>query len=407
MKDNHVWCELCRGYARDQTAYDAHYKEKHEPAKKPPMKVSQREPTPTPEPSNKPTQEPDKEPVEEPTPEPKPGQVSQSVISTGAATSETNCEGRPFKCKHCDKAFKNAPQRNMHINRIHRIHKCTDCDKRFITEEGRDHHRADVHKHPRFHCEVKRCEVYAHNLEELHRHRQDIHWSMFPFRCNLCPYVLGTRENFERHQEKMHGILASKYDGSVKYKCTKCVREYRSVSMFINHSREHDENIHQCSECNWCFAMLNRLHVHCKSTHDTMHNACDTCETDFPNNQELFHHVRNDHVNLCHICRTNFVSSSQLQDHLDEAHAQARARFREQMIDDERAKEREEKARRKEERKKKKKRKKKDEDDDDDDDEDDDSTYYPSQDQGDDSNLDSEWLPSRRALKRADEEGDH
>ena len=66
MNDNHVWCELCRGHTRDQTAYDAHYKEKHEPAKKSPMKVSQREPTPTPEPSKEPTQEPDKEPNKEP-----------------------------------------------------------------------------------------------------------------------------------------------------------------------------------------------------------------------------------------------------------------------------------------------------------------------------------------------------
>ena len=60
---------------------------------------------------------------------------------------------------------------------------------------------------------------------------------------------------------------------------------------------------------------------------------------------------------------------------------------------------------RRRERKKKKKKKKKDDDDDDDDDEDDDSTYYPSQDQGDDSNLDPEWLPSKRALKRADKGG--
>ena len=134
-----------------------------------------------------------------------------------------------------------------------------------------------------------------------------------------------------------------------------------------------------------------------------MHNACDTCGADFPNNQDLFHHVRKDHVNLCHICRENFVLSSQLQKHLDEAHAQARARSREQMIDDERTKEHEEKERRKREKKKKKKKKRAE---DDDDDEDDDSTYYPSQDQGDDSNVDPEWLPSKRALKRADKEGD-
>ena len=132
----------------------------------------------------------------------------------------------------------------MHINMVHRIHKCTDCDKRFVTEEGRDNHRADVHQHPRFHCKVKRCGVYAHNQEELHRHMRNKHWSKFPFRCTLCPYVLETRESFERHLEKMHNIPASKDDSSVVYKCTKCVREYRSVSMFINHSREHSENIH-------------------------------------------------------------------------------------------------------------------------------------------------------------------
>ena len=50
MNDTHVWCELCRGYAKDQTTYDAHYKEKHESAKKSPMKVSQRESTPVSEP---------------------------------------------------------------------------------------------------------------------------------------------------------------------------------------------------------------------------------------------------------------------------------------------------------------------------------------------------------------------
>ena len=49
MNNHHVWCELCKGYAKDQTSYDSHYKEKHEPEKEPPLKVTQREPTPTPE----------------------------------------------------------------------------------------------------------------------------------------------------------------------------------------------------------------------------------------------------------------------------------------------------------------------------------------------------------------------
>ena len=90
---------------------------------------------------------------------------------------------------------------------------------------------------------------------------------------------------------------------------------------------------------------------------------------------------------------------------MDEAHAKAQVKSKQEMIDDERARECEERERCKEERKKKKKKKrKKDDDDDDDDDKDDDPTYHPSQDKGDE---DDEWLPSKGELRRADEEGDY
>ena len=188
MNNTHVWCELCKGYTKNQTTYDNHYKEKHESTMKSPLKVTQREPTPIPDPV-----EPEKEPKKEPTPETPASQVSQSVISSVAATTETNRKDCPFGCKHCGKTFKKAPQRNMHINTVHHIHKCIDCDKRFLTEEGRDNHRADVHKHPRFLCRVKRCDVYAHNIEELHRHRRNKHWSKFLFQMQSVPLRTGNK----------------------------------------------------------------------------------------------------------------------------------------------------------------------------------------------------------------------
>ena len=43
---------------------------------------------------------------------------------------------------------------------------------------------------------------------------------------------------------------------------------------------------------------------------------------------------------------------------------------------------------------------------DDDDDNDDDDTYHPSQDYNDNSQVDSEFRPTKRELKEADEEGD-
>ena len=58
------------------------------------------------------------------------------------------------------------------------------------------------------------------------------------------------------------------------------------------------------------------------------------------------------------------------------------------------------------ERKKKKKKKKRYRDDDADDDEDDDETYHPSQDYNNDSQVDSEFSPTKRELRKADKEGD-
>ena len=55
---------------------------------------------------------------------------------------------------------------------------------------------------------------------------------------------------------------------------------------------------------------------------------------------------------------------------------------------------------------KKKKKKKEKKQDDDDNDEDEDETYYPSQDYGDNSNVDPEYRPSKKELKGADKEGD-
>ena len=43
---------------------------------------------------------------------------------------------------------------------------------------------------------------------------------------------------------------------------------------------------------------------------------------------------------------------------------------------------------------------------DDDNDDDDDDTYHPSQDYNDDSHVDPEFRPTKRELKKADEESD-
>ena len=126
--------------------------------------------------------------------------------------------------------------------------------------------------------------------------------------------------------------------------------------MFINHSRDHEENKYECEECKWCFESYARLHGHCRSTHDTMKFSCDTCGEDFSNNEDLYRHVTRKHILICHVCRNTFVSESELQGHLEECHGEKTPRTREQMIEDEQAEEHLKKQRRREERRRKRKR---------------------------------------------------
>ena len=102
LSNNHVWCEPCQGYAKDQQMYDAHCKAKHKKGPKSTEEESQKKPTP------KPQADPD------PTPDP-----SELHVTDDKVTMETDPKDHPFKCKHCARMFKSVPQMNMHINRRH------------------------------------------------------------------------------------------------------------------------------------------------------------------------------------------------------------------------------------------------------------------------------------------------
>ena len=368
----------------DQQTYDAHYKVKHDKGPKMAEEQPQKEPTPKPQADPELTLDP-----------------PQPQVTGDQATPKTGHDDCQHKCKYCGKGFSTASQVNMHINTKYRIILCTDCDKRFVSEQARDDHRTDVHKYPRFHCKIKKCGAFAHSPEELHRHMRSKHWDSFPYRCSQCPYLFKDRHRLNHHLEEIHGRLKLREGKGDLYQCG----NFRVANMLIDHSRDHMENVHACKECRWHFATCARLHAHCRSTHDTIHYACNTCGETFLSNDDLCKHAKSKHIILCHICRNTFVSQNQLQENLDEDHAQEQPKSRGEMIEDERAKEHGDKHEKKRKKKRKKKKKAKD-DDDDDDNEDDNSTYYPSQDLGDDSQEDPEWVPSKQALRRADEEGD-
>ena len=331
-----------------------------------------------------------------------------------------------IKCKTCGEVFRNFFQLKNHA-KVH-INQCPFCSDNFSTAAELEEHMEQKHAEDPDTVE-RQCSLcaatysamedlvshmqevhrpYAYNVNELHEHMRSVHWSKMKYRCNKCPAVFKAFSGLDKHHEKSHD--RARVSGvMVDLPCPKCSRTFKDVTMFINHSRDHEENQYECEECRWCFESYARLHGHCRSTHDMMKFSCDTCGEDFNNNEDLYRRAKCKHIQICHVCRSTFVSESELQVHLEEVHGEKTPRTREQMIKDEQAEDRLEKQRRKEKKKKKKKRKRKhndDEDDHDDDDKDEDETYHPSQDYGDDSTVDPEYRPTKKQLKDADREGD-
>ena len=359
LDSKHVSCELCEGYLRDEQNLEEHNERHHS---------KQPEPAPTPE-----------------------------------ATQDIDPEDRPHGCRYCDARFQEASELKAHVNGKHRTVPCPDCSKRFVTELDRDNHRKDSHGLPKFNCRIKDCKVFRHSIEQMFQHMRSDHWKQLRYRCNKCPFLSKDFKSLDKHHEKDHGREPIKGSDSQSFPCGKCPRKFQELSMLINHSKDHPENVHQCEECRWRFTSHRRLNEHCRNTHDTKHFSCDTCGKSFSSNDDLYRHQVSKHIHLCHICYNQFLSQSELKDHMNEVHDKAEPRSSERMAEDQLVQQFHERQRKK---KKRKKKKKKQDDDDDDDDEDEDETYYPSQDYGDDSNVDPEYRPSKKELKGADKEGD-
>ena len=259
---------------------------------------------------------------------------TEAQVTMDPATLDTSCQDCQVKCKYCDKYFKSVAECNMHVNRRHKNISCPKCKKPFVKQADFDNHFRDVHK---FFCKVEGCSVYKYNDLELHEHMRYNHWPQIVFRCNKCIKVFSTRPKLHQHHKVDHGRVKLTDMQGEKYPCLKCHREFLNESMFVSHSRDHEENIYACNEYRWHFGTIAGLIMHCRDTHDDRHYVCPTCGEVFGNNSDLCRHTTSFHIKLCHICHRSFLSDDKLIDHMTNIHQGATVHSQEQMIEDKRA----------------------------------------------------------------------
>ena len=262
---------------------------------------------------------------------------TDSHITMDPVTLDTSHQDHQVKCKYCDRYFKSIAECNMHVNRKHKKILCPECEKRFVKQADCDNHFRDFHKLKKLVCRVKGCSVYKYNIIELHEHMRYDHWSQIVFRCNKCIKVFSTRPELHQHHKVDHSRVKLADVQGEKYPCLRCHRQFLSKSMFVSHSRDHEENVYACNECLWHFNTIACLIKHCKDTYDDKHYACTMCREVFGNNPGLCRHTTSYHIKFCHICCRSFVSDDKLIDHMNNMHLGATVHSREEMIEHEQA----------------------------------------------------------------------
>ena len=200
--------------------------------------------------------------------------------------------------------------------------------------------------------------MHKPNDLELHENMRYNHWAKFVFRCNKCPKVFRTRPELHQHHEVEHSRVRLVDVKGEKYPCLRCRREFLSKSMFVTHSRDHEENVYGCNQCLWHFNSIAGLVKHGRDTHDDRHYACTTCGEVFGNNADLCQHTTSYHIKLCHVCCSSFVSDDRLIEHMNEVHPGSMVCSHEQIIKDEWAQDHAVRQMYKEHQRKKKKKKK-------------------------------------------------
>lgn len=136
------------------------------------------------------------------------------------------------------------------------------------------------------------CGKQFRSMATLENHKR-VHTREKPFICNLCTKPFRTKGNLLEHKrvhnnslwlmksdtklQSVDAVTVSGGSGSsssnngceYNYKCTLCVKSFRTYTALLNHERVHTrEKPFECSVCDKCFRTKSNLTEHMKGCHD-------------------------------------------------------------------------------------------------------------------------------------------
>lgn len=206
----------------------------------------------------------------------------------GVKTKQEN--GERFKCKFCDKWFRNKYVRNSHVKEVHLSEpmKCKLCDFEGVRAV-------------------------------LRRHKRDVHAEK-RFPCSLCHGAFKTLHTLKMHMTA-HSDLRC-------YTCDICGMGFKRLNNVRDHMKCHEQKSNQCQICGNFFARKRYLAIHEKTIHNFYADGvipeekgfeCGTCGAKLKWKKNLLAHMRihtGEKPYVCKICKKDFICHGSLRTHM-------------------------------------------------------------------------------------------
>lgn len=299
-------------------------------------------------------------------------QTTSKTAKAGGIHLHKQLPEKPFKCKHCPKAFKCLSNLSRHLSRHSKgemqcehcgekttnlknheqrcsmreeRYVCTLCQKSCDTAYKLERHKK-THEKP-YQCEE--CDKRFSEITDLTAHQRR-HSNKRPFVCNLCDKSFINKHSLQNHNKKHRdGHFPCKTcnktfdsDDALKshlsthsmktFKCKECDEEFNLSALYERHcEKHHKQSLAQgrdfkCSHCHKSYDTKYRLTRHL-ATHTGKKEKCSECDKLFFDKHDLKKHLRihtGERPYKCSECSWAFPQSSQLYKHLRIQHGKGK-----------------------------------------------------------------------------------
>ncbi|XP_054288677.1 zinc finger protein 271-like isoform X2 [Macrosteles quadrilineatus] len=183
---------------------------------------------------------------------------------------------RPYKCKVCDKGFKQPTQLINHVSSVHNKHQSKNSGSKWYMSQK---------------CEI--ClKTYA-DSKCLKKHMQAVHSKLKPYKCQICGHMSARKAMLQVHIRQ--------HTGEKPFACTICSFRTGDHNSLRRHMMRHSgDKPYKCPHCSYSSIQSSSYKMHLQARHPGLSGSfiCKLCHFTTVSKDSYNKHVNDHKLNL-------------------------------------------------------------------------------------------------------------